>query len=246
MEADTIIANVLQGRDKAPVKFHARQLTTRADAVHHEIERQIVSGEMSSGMRLNEATIAETLGVSRGPVREAIRSLAQSGLVELAANRGAVVRRMAPEEAMGLYELRGVVFALACEQVAASSNPSVVAELDLYQEAMIGAAKTGQSDVYYKLNIAFHDAIMNAYSNPEAQLIYAGLIKQLHLCRRRGLAIPENKMASLSEHAAIIEAIRNGDPAEAFRAGRLHVENGRIRFAGTLSGNTSDPAVKKN
>jgi len=232
--ADMIIANVFQGSRYRPAKFHARQLPTRANAVQQEIERQIVTGELAAGAKLSEAAIAESLGVSRGPVREAIRSLAQTGLVELAANKGAVVRSIEPTEAMGLYDLRGVVFALACEQVALAGKAPLVVELDRYHTAMVKAAGAGDSSAYYDLNISFHDAIMSACDNPEARSIYATLIKQLHLCRRRGLAIPENKRASLSEHAAIIEAIRVGDPLRAFNAGRQHVSNGRERFAKTV------------
>ncbi len=236
--ADTIIANVFPDSGPAsgdrPPKFHARQLPTRANAVQREIERQIVTGELAAGAKLSEAAVAESLGVSRGPVREAIRSLAETGLVELTANKGAVVRSMEPAEAMGLYDLRGVVFALACEQVAGAGETSVLAELDSCNTAMVEAAEAGDSAAYYDLNIAFHDAIMNAYDNPQARSIYAALIKQLHLCRRRGLAISENKQASLCEHAAIIEAIRAADAAGAFDAGRLHVANGRERFAKTF------------
>lgn len=236
--ADIIMANMLQASGKASgqrqAKFHARQLPTRANAVQQEIERQIVTGELATGAKLNEAAIADSLGVSRGPVREAIRSLAETGLVDLAANKGAVVRSMEPAEAMGLYDLRGVVFALACEQVAMAGEASMVAELDRCHAAMAEAAEAGDSVVYYDLNIAFHDAIMSACDNSQARSIYAALIKQLHLCRRRGLAMSENKQASLSEHAAIIEAIRAGDPKGAFDAGRGHVANGRERFARTL------------
>ena len=243
--ADTIIANVFQGSEHRPAKFHARQIPTRANAVQQEIERQIVTGELDAGTKLNEAAIAESLGVSRGPVREAIRSLAQTGLVDLTANKGAVVRSLEPADAIGLYDLRGVVFALACEQVAGTSRPDVTTELDRYHGAMVEAAEAGDSTAYYDLNIAFHDAIMNAYDSAEARSIYAALIKQLHLCRRRGLAISESKQASLSEHAAIIEAIRAGDREAAFNAGRRHVANGRERFAKTLFVESNKAPVTK-
>ena len=238
--ASSNITTVFQNADQQPAKFHARHLPTRANAVQQEIERQIIAGELAAGAKLSEAAVADSLGVSRGPVREAIRSLAQAGLIELAANKGAMVRSLAPSEAMGLYDLRGVVFALACEQVAATCTSTTVDALDQYHDAMINAAKAGDSNAYYELNITFHDAIMGAYDNPQARATYAALIKQLHLCRKRGLAIPENKQASLNEHAAIVEAIRASDPSAAFAAGRQHVANGRERFAKTLQQETND------
>src|SRR3982750_4709118 len=77
--------------------------------VQQELERMIVAGELNSGAKLNELAIAERLGVSRGPVREAFRALEESGLVRLEKNRGVFVRQIAVEEADEIYELRAVL-----------------------------------------------------------------------------------------------------------------------------------------
>src|SRR5258706_11452374 len=74
--------------------------------VQRELERRILAGELGAGAKLNEATIADMLGVSRGPVREAFRSLEESGLVRLEKNRGVFVRQVSVEEADEIYELR--------------------------------------------------------------------------------------------------------------------------------------------
>ena len=98
---------------------HARWLTTTRSRslqtnslpalVQREIERMILAGELAAGAKLNEAAVAELLGVSRGPVREAFRALEESGLVRLEKNRGVFVRQIGVEEADEIYELRAVL-----------------------------------------------------------------------------------------------------------------------------------------
>ena len=106
----------------AAERFDARNIQTLTNAVQREIERRILTGEIAAGARLTEAPLAEELGVSRGPVREAIRGLIQAGLVDSIANRGGVVRKIGLEEALDLYELRAVLFGFACELVAQAAD----------------------------------------------------------------------------------------------------------------------------
>ena len=92
--------------------------------VQRELERMILAGDLAAGAKLNEATIAELLGVSRGPVREAFRALEESGLVRLEKNRGVFVRQIAVEEADEIYELRAVLDEYAGRRVAQSVAPA--------------------------------------------------------------------------------------------------------------------------
>ena len=86
---------------------------TLAGEVRSEIERMIVDGDLPGGEKLNELTLSAVMGVSRGTVREAIRSLADSGLIDLIANRGAFVHETTLGEVRNLYDLRGAIFAMA-------------------------------------------------------------------------------------------------------------------------------------
>jgi DNA-binding GntR family transcriptional regulator len=91
---------------------------TLAGEVRAEIERMIVEGDLQAGEKLNELTLSAAMGVSRGTVREAIRSLADSGLIDLVANRGAFVHETTLEELRNLYDLRGAIFGLCCSSAA--------------------------------------------------------------------------------------------------------------------------------
>ena len=79
----------------AAARFDARNIQTLTGAVQQEIERRILTGEIAAGARLSEVALATSLGVSRGPIREALRGLAEAGLVDSIANRGVVVRKIA-------------------------------------------------------------------------------------------------------------------------------------------------------
>ena len=97
------------GTASPPHTITVLQTNSLPGLVQREIERMILAGELAAGAKLNEVAIAELLGVSRGPVREAFRALEESGLVRLEKNRGVFVRQIAVEEADEIYELRAVL-----------------------------------------------------------------------------------------------------------------------------------------
>ena len=97
--------------------------------VQQELEHSILAGELPAGSKLNEAAIADRLGVSRGPVREAFRALEESGLVRLEKNRGVFVRLIPVEEADQIYELRAVLDEFVGRRLAQAITPAQVREL---------------------------------------------------------------------------------------------------------------------
>lgn len=225
-------------------RFHARDVPTLATSVQREIERMILAGEVASGARLSESALAQAMGVSRGPVREAMRGLAQIGLVEVVANKGVVVRAVSADEAVHLYDLRAGIFGVACEAVAARGEAEAVADLRAVQDELAAAVAAGDRERYYAANIRFHRRILELSGNTPAREAYERVVAKMHLFRRRGLAGLVNMQASLAEHQAIIDAIAAGDEEAAGAAGRRHVRQGRERFRRSLaageSGQTND------
>ena len=221
--------------------FHAREFATLTTRVQREIERRILAGEIKAGERIGESALAERLGVSRGPVREAMRGLERAGLVEINANRGAIVRSIGLDEVVNLYELRGAIFALACERLASRPTSALTSGLLAQVEAMEAAVAEGALEAYYRLNVAFHASILEQSGNPRARSTYEGFVKEMHLFRRRGLSKAPNVAASLAEHRAILDAVARGDVAAAREAGRHHCEQGCRRFLATLEASAADP-----
>lgn len=212
---------------------------TLAGEVRSEIERWILSGEIEPGQKLNEVALANVMGVSRGTVREAIRSLVDSGLIVLVANRGAFVHQLTVDDIRNLYDLRGAIFAMGCAAVArrmaSEREEALIAALQKNLEDMREAYHRDDRPAYYDLNIAFHDMILAGAQNPKAKSAYDGLVKEMHLFRRRGLSVAPNIAQSIKEHTAIVNAIAAGDPGEARDAATHHVESGLARFLKTLS-----------
>jgi len=214
---------------------------TLAGEARSVLERWILSGELQAGQKLNEVNLANQIGVSRGTVREAIRSLADSGLIEIVANRGAYIRSITIEEIGNLYELRGAIFALGCALAARwtgqSPDSELVGALNRNMVEMRAAHRNGDHESYYELNIAFHDLLLEAAKNPKAKSLYDALVKEMHLFRRRGLSIATNIESSIAEHADIVEAVTNGNEEAARQAALKHIQSGHARFMKTLSDN---------
>ena len=195
-----------------------------------EIERLILDGELGRGARLNELALAARLGVSRGPLREACRSLAQAGLLEARVNRGFFVRKLARKEVVDLYDLRAGLMRLAGELVAQRVSENDLARLHGLVGAMDAARAQADTIRFRDLNAEFHAVLVQAADNRRLQQVYDGLAKELRLFRLRGLASGEAMDASNREHGAIVDAIAARDRAAAAAAMEHHILQGKARF----------------
>lgn len=218
--------------------FHASNVQTLTVLVQREVERRILTGALPAGERLSESALAADMGVSRGPVREAMRGLQQAGLVEIVANKGVIVRKIGYDEAVDLYDLRGSLFGFMCETLARRRSDEQCERLKDRLAAMASAIRADEKEAYFRANLEFHAAIVEFCGNKRARAVYEGIAKEMHLFRRRGLSRIENMEASMEEHEAIAEAIVAGRAETARRAGVRHLRNGRDRFLATLDPDT--------
>ena len=201
--------------------------------VHREVERMILSGELKPGQRVNEQALAGRLGVSRGPIREALRALERSGLLTSIVNQGVFVREIADEEAAEIYDVRAVVFGFVCERLAGRITAERTAALERLVAAMDEAIESNDSPGYYKLNLQFHDAILDFAEHGRAKQTYESLIKETHLLRQSSLTSPARMRESNDEHAAIVKAIAAGDGMTARRLAEQHAHHGKRRWLET-------------
>lgn len=202
--------------------------------VRDEIERQILGGEIAGGARLNEAALATRLGVSRGPIREAVRLLERDGLVTSIVNQGSFVRQVSIEEANELYELRAAIVGYACSTLAERITPEGLSELEGLVRLMDESAERGEAAAYYEVNLEFHDRIMEMAGRSRSAAIYQNLVKETHLFRRRSLMSAEAMAASNLEHREILDALARGDRDAAREAAERHHLNGKRRWLRTM------------
>jgi phosphonate utilization transcriptional regulator len=205
------------------------QSSSLTTVVQQELERRIVQGELPPGAKLIEAALAEELGVSRGPVREAFRMLEETGLVRQEKNRGVFVRSIPLDEALEIYELRAMMEEAVGRRLADGITPEQLRQVRAMVDAMERAVKAGDADGYHLLNLEFHDTLVAFAGNRKLIALYRRLINQLSLFRRLNLADSNQLPQSASEHRAIVKAIASGDAEAAGRALRLHVLDSQQR-----------------
>lgn len=205
-----------------------------APGIAQELKRLIYSGDIAPGERLNEAALAQQMGTSRGPIREAIRTLAGLGLVTAVPNRGVFVRQISVREMLEIYELRALIFGYAAERACERLEDTHRAELTQLLQLMDAACESGEGTGYYELNLRFHTLILELSGNLRAHQAYDDHVRELHLIRRRYFNAPGNMRRSNSEHRAIYEAIAKGAASRARTLAERHVLSGRDRLLATL------------
>jgi DNA-binding GntR family transcriptional regulator len=203
--------------------------------VQRELERAIAAGELRGGDRINESALAIKLGISRGPVREACRTLEQTGVLRSAINRGFFVREISIKEALDIYDLRAKLFGMAGRLAAASVTSAQLDALDALVERMEEAVEADDLGAFYPLNCEFHTRIMACADNHKLNQIWPNLESELHLFRRRGLVLPGSLRISNYDHRAMVAALRAGDAAEAERVMEQHIQAGKARLLKTIT-----------
>lgn len=214
-------------------QIRQRRSRTLTTIVREEISNLIAAGELKGGDRVNESELALRLGVSRGPVREACRSLEEAGLLVGAVNQGAFVREMTLDDARQLYEVRGALSGLIGRLAAQHMTDAALAGLQQQLADMEQAAEQQDMPRYYQLNLRFHERLMEIADNQPLAQTYLSIVNQTHLFRRRGLVHQGSLKVSNQEHRAIVEALALRDADAADRALTLHVALGWKRLEKT-------------
>jgi DNA-binding GntR family transcriptional regulator len=199
------------------------QVQSVADQVYAVLRERIAGGDLERGSRLHQEDLAAEFGVSRTPVREALRKLAAEGLVDLYANRGARVATATDEQLRSSYETRLVVEPGAARMAADRQIPAAIQAM---KSAIRAEEKAGRSSAkLFQANRSFHLALIEGSGNPQLvafmEHVWIGRIgATLYEARldEKGLS------ADNDAHKAIASAIENGKPGEAERLTRGHLE----------------------
>jgi DNA-binding GntR family transcriptional regulator len=198
-----------------------RQLVT--DWVYEEIRGAIVDLRLEPGAPLREAAIAAQLGVSKTPVREALGRLEQEGLVEATSFKGAVVTAYSERDLEEIYELREVLEGAAVRAAATQANDETLTALRDVVEQSRAARDAGDLAGLAELLGRFDQIVFDQVANVRIRSLIGTL--RAHLTRIGKLTeeIPGRVEASVEEHAAIVEAIAQGDADAAERALQVHI-----------------------
>jgi DNA-binding GntR family transcriptional regulator len=184
--------------------------------VTSRLRDMIVDGTLKPGMRLNERVLCEQLSISRTPLREAFKTLAVEGLIDLTPNRGAVVAEMSIPEIEQTFEVMGALEALSGEAACARATEAEIAEIKALHYEMLAAHARRDLPAYYKLNHAIHDRINMAARNPVLTETYLQINARIQSLRFRSNFNQEKWDAAVRQHGAMLDALEKRD-GEAMR-----------------------------
>jgi len=219
---------------------------TRAADLQARLADAIVNCVYLPGAKLDEQELADAFGVSRTPVREALKHLAVTGLVALRPHRGAIVATITPANLGHLFETMAELEALCAGFAAARMRTAARRELRVMHEGAAGLVAAGDPVAYGQYNLVFHSAIYQGSANP--YLAEATLAIRTRLAPFRGaqFRIPERLSRSQAEHQAVLDAILVEDRQAAAGAMRDHlltVRDAAMRYAGaSVNGGQVEPA----
>ena len=199
-------------------------VTTRAHGIRAALEREIVSGVLEPGSKLEQESLAERFGVSRTPVREALKLLASGGLVEIKPNKGASVVQLTVVGLAEMFEtmafLEAACAALACRRHSSEDRAALTAA----HESCGRASLRGDPEAFYRTNVEFHECIYRASHNSFLEEQTMALRNRLEAYRRESTFHPGLMARSMDEHGRMLQAILAMDEEGASAQMRLHLD----------------------
>jgi len=204
---------------------------TLADELRLQLADDIVRGALTPGATLDETELARRFAVSRTPVREAIRALAASGLIQLRAHRAAVVARPGAEQLEGMFEVMANLEALCAGLAAERMSSGERAALEAIHEELRVMIQSGDPQRYHEVNEAFHNAIYNGAHNTYLAEITLTTRARVQPFRRAQFRNLGRLAKSHAEHDRVVEAILRGERAVAASAMHAHIVTVREEYA---------------
>ncbi len=198
------------------------------DVVFNTLRQAILKGELAPGERLMEIQLAEKLGVSRTPIREAIRKLELEGLVLMIPRKGAEVAKISEKSLKDVLEVRRSLEELAIELACQRISDTDMEDMDAAQAAFRDAIAKGDAMEIAETDEAYHDVIYNCTRNTRLVQILNNLREQMYRFRLEYIKDEDKRQILLIEHEKILKALRSRHVAEARAAVREHIDNQEI------------------
>jgi DNA-binding GntR family transcriptional regulator len=210
--------------------MNALPLAPRAlyEEVAESLRQRIFSRELAPGSWIDELKIAEAYGISRTPLREALKVLAAEGLVTMKVRRGAYVTEVSDQDLAEVYHLLSLLESDAASVVATRASPTELAELQALHQELEAAAAPGRQDrvQFFRINEQFHMRLLDIASNKWSRQMVADLRKVMKLNRHNSLLKAGRIDESLAEHRLVMAALEQRDPAAAMARMQEHFRNG--------------------
>lgn len=182
-----------------------------SEYICQDLESRIVAGSLKPGQRIVEEELCRSFGVSRSPLREALRILESQGFVRREPRRGVSVTQISMKEAEDIYNIRARLDSLAIYLAIKKNNPGVVQKLKIMHQKMIKVSGENNVNEYFKLNQKFHEIIFQESDNEQLVKLLKTFDKQTMRYRRMVINSPGWMQDSIKNHEAIIHWFETGD-----------------------------------
>lgn len=226
----------------ADLNLHRRYLH---DEVAERLRGLILSGELPPRSRVSELELAERFGISRTPLREAVKILATEGLLELLPNRGARVAMLSAQEIDDMLLVIGGLEALAAELACARITEPEVDAIAAHHGAMLAHWRAGEEAAYFDRNRAIHEAIMAAARNPVLSGLYANLSGRIARARFVAHKTPAQWAKAVEEHERMLDLLRRRQGPRLARLLRAHLRGKTPVIAAAFGPEPATPAEEE-
>ncbi len=198
------------------------------EEVAESLRQRIFNRELAPGSWIDELKIAEAFGISRTPLREALKVLAAEGLVTMKVRRGAYVTEVSEQDLAEVYHLLSLLESDAAGTVAAKANPAELAELQALHQQLEAAVAPGQQDreQFFRINEQFHMRLLDIANNRWSRQMVVDLRKVMKLNRHNSLLKSGRIEESLAEHRRLMAALAQRDAVAAAARMQEHFRNG--------------------
>lgn len=206
-----------------------------SEQLREKIEERILTGAYSPGERLDEGELAQAFGVSRTPIREALFQLSAAGFLDMRPRRGAIVAEVPASRLCEMFDVMAELEGMCGRLAARRSTEADHRRLWQAHASCAEARDAGDTDLYYRLNQAFHETIFDASHNMFLAEQANTLNRRLRPYRRLQLRVRNRMNSSFDEHSLIVEAIVAGDSVAACEGLRSHVVVQGERFGDLIA-----------
>ena len=197
------------------------------EAIFQKLRLLLVEGKIAPGSKLNERELAESLHVSRTPIREAIRRLAADGLVELITNRGAIALQLSLEDVIHTFDVIADLEGFSGELAANNITNTALSELEALQYEMMASYARRDLSSYYKLNLRIHHLINQAANNPVLTQLFSQVNARIEALRFRSNQDGVKWEKAVEEHQEMLDALKTRDSVRMRKIMIQHVRNKR-------------------
>ena len=198
-----------------------------AEDAAERIREEILSGGLRQGERLVETRIAEQLGISRGPLREAFKVLGTEGLVVDLPNRGTFVVRLSPTDVREIFDLRAAIETRAARTLARRASEPEVSELRKLLLLLEATADRGDVRAVARADLAFHEAVCRLSGNRRLHAVFTRDVPTMQALIKIDDQLYHSLADTAREHRPLLEAIENGDPEAAATGFEAHIDQAR-------------------